>query len=168
MEQVANARFMRALTNTPSAICRAATGIARGSRSTDRDADVARKIFAAIGVAVEVDEAQIDIVTALSGSGPAFIYRVVEALAEGGAKLGLSKKVALDLAVQTARGAADLMMETGMSPDELVRMVVTPGGTTAAGLDVMKKLGTKESLISAIEAASRRGEEMAREFGSDH
>ncbi|MEY2543995.1 MAG: pyrroline-5-carboxylate reductase, partial [Verrucomicrobiota bacterium] len=163
MEKVANARFMRALTNTPSAICRAATGIARGSRSTNEDVDLAKKIFGAVGVVVEVDEEQIDAVTALSGSGPAFVYTMIEALAAGGTKMGLPADVALKLAAQTVLGAAEIMIESKMSPEELVKMVVTPGGTTAAGLAVMEKLGTSESLIAAIEAATKRGQEMAKE-----
>jgi pyrroline-5-carboxylate reductase len=163
MEKIVNARFMRALTNTPSTICRAATGIARGSRSTTEDVDLATKIFGAIGVVVEVGEEQIDAVTALSGSGPAFVYTVIEALAKGGTKMGLSDEVALKLAAQTVLGAAALMQESKMSPEELVKMVVTPGGTTAAGLSAMEKLGTSESLIAAVEAATKRGQEMARE-----
>ena len=163
MEKVCDARIMRALTNTPSAICRAATGITRGNRSTNEDVDLVEKIFSAIGVEVEVDEQQLDIVTALSGSGPAFIYTVVEALAAGGTKLGLANDVAMELAIQTARGAAEIMLESKMSPEELRRMVVTPGGTTAAGLAVMEKLGTSESLIAAVETATKRGQEMAKE-----
>jgi pyrroline-5-carboxylate reductase len=163
MEKIPNVRFMRALTNTPSAICRAATGFSRGSRSTTDDVDLAKKIFSAIGVVVEIDESHIDIVTALSGSGPAFIYTVIEALAAGGTKLGLANDVAMELAIQTARGAAEIMRETEMSPEELRRMVVTPGGTTAAGLAVMEKLGTSKSLIAAVEAATKRGQEMAKE-----
>jgi len=163
MEKIANARFMRALTNTPSAICRAATGITRGSRTTNEDVDLAKKIFGAIGVVVEVEEEQIDAVTALSGSGPAFVYTVIEALAAGGTKMGLSDDVALKLAAETVLGAAQLMIESKMSPEELRKMVVTPGGTTAAGLGLMENLGTKESLIAAIEAATKRGREMAKE-----
>lgn len=163
MEKIVNARFMRALTNTPSTISRAATGIARGSRSTTEDVDLAKKIFGAIGVAVEVEEEQIDAVTALSGSGPAFVYTVIEGLAKGGTKMGLSDNVALKLAAQTVLGAAQLMIESKMSPEELRKMVVTPGGTTAAGLGLMEKLGTKESLIAAVEAATKRGREMAKE-----
>jgi pyrroline-5-carboxylate reductase len=163
MENTGNARFMRALTNTPSAICQAATGIVRGSRSTTEDVDLAKQIFGTIGVVIEVEEEQIDAVTALSGSGPAFVYTVIEALAAGGTKMGLPADVALKLAAQTVLGAAQLMIESKMSPEELVKMVVTPGGTTAAGLGVMEKLGTSESLIAAIEAATKRGQEMAKE-----
>ena len=151
------------LENTPSAICRAATGISRGSRTATEDVDLAKKIFGAIGVVVEVDEEQIDAVTALSGSGPAFIYSVIEALADGGIKMGLANDVAMKLAIQTARGAAEIMLETKMSPEDLRKMVVTPGGTTAAGLAVMEKLGTSEGLIAAIEVATKRSEEMAKE-----
>ena len=163
MEKVCDARIMRALTNTPSAICRAATGITRGKRSKNEDVDFMKKIFGAIGVVVEITEEQIDIVTALSGSGPAFIYTIVEALAAGGTKLGLANDVAMKLAIQTARGAAEIMLESKMSPEELRRMVVTPGGTTAAGLAVMEKLGTSESIVAAVETATKRGQEMARE-----
>jgi pyrroline-5-carboxylate reductase len=163
MEAVSEARFMRALTNTPSAICRAASAIARGTRSTNEDVALAQKIFSAIGVVVEIEEDQIDAVTALAGSGPAFVYTVIEALAEGGEKVGLALNVALALATQTVLGAAQLALETRKSPAELIKMVVTPGGTTASGLDMMKKLGTAKSLIAAVEAAAKRGQEMAQE-----
>ena len=163
VETISKARFMRALTNTPSAICRAATAIARGSRTTNEDVDLARKIFGAIGVVVEVEEKQIDVVTALAGSGPAFVYTVIEAMAQGGEKMGLSTEVALTLATQTVFGAAQLMSESKKSPKELIKMVVTPGGTTAAGLAAMEKLKTSEGLIAAIEAATKRGQEMAKE-----
>ena len=163
MEKIEDVRFMRALTNTPSAICHAATGIARGSRTTNEDVDLAKKIFSSIGVVVEIKEEQIDTVTALSGSGPAFIYTVIEALAAGGTKMGLRNDVAMELAMQTALGAAEIMRESKMSPEELRKMVVTPGGTTAAGLAVMEKMKTSEGLIAAVEAATKRGQEMARE-----
>ncbi len=163
METKASARFMRALTNTPSAICRAATAIARGTRTTDADMELAREIFAAIGIVAEVREDQIDAVTALAGSGPAFVYTVIEALAAGGTKCGLPADVSLQLATQTVLGAAQLALESKLSPNELRKMVVTPGGTTAAGLAVMEKEGTAKSLGDAVEAAARRGNEMAQE-----
>jgi pyrroline-5-carboxylate reductase len=163
MEKVAKARFMRALTNTPSAICKAATALARGTRSTSEDAELAKKIFNAIGLAVDVDEEHIDAVTALSGSGPAFVYSVIEALAEGGKKCGLGNEVALTLAAQTVLGAAELTIQSKMSPEQLRKMVVTPGGTTAAGLAEMERLCTADGLIAAVKAATRRGREMAAE-----
>lgn len=163
MEKVANARFMRAMTNTPSTVCRAATALAKSGRSTPPDLALAREIFSAIGVVVEVEEEQIDAVTGLAGSGPAFVYTVIEALAQGGEKVGLAADVALTLATQTVLGAAQLALESNLSPEELRKMVVTPGGTTAAGLAAMDKLKTPEGLIAAVEAATRRGQEMARE-----
>jgi pyrroline-5-carboxylate reductase len=163
MESATSGRIMRALTNTPSAICRAATAIARGSRSSTADLVMAKQIFGAIGAVVEVNEEQIDAVTALSGSGPAFVYTVIEALAEGGVKMGLPHEAAMILATQTVLGASALAAETKLSPEELRRMVVTPGGTTAAGLEAMEKLGTSQGLIAAVEAATKRGQEMAAE-----
>jgi pyrroline-5-carboxylate reductase len=163
MEKITHARLMRALTNTPSAICRAATAIARGTRTTDQDLKEAQKIFGAIGVVVEVAEEHIDAVTALAGSGPAFVYTVIEALAQGGTRVGLPADVSLTLATHTVLGAAQLASESGLSPEELRRMVVTPGGTTAAGLAAMEKHATAGGLIAAVEAATRRGQEMAEE-----
>jgi pyrroline-5-carboxylate reductase len=166
MESAAGGRFMRALTNTPSAICQAATGFSRGTRTTDEDVNLSRAIFGAIGIAVEVKEEQIDAVTALSGSGPAFVYAVIQALAEGGTRCGLPAEAAMMLAAQTVLGAAQLVIESGNSPEDLIKMVVTPGGTTAAGLAAMERLKTTEGLIAAVEAATKRGREMAREFSS--
>jgi pyrroline-5-carboxylate reductase len=163
MESMSEARLMRAMTNTPSAILRGATAIARGERTTPDDLSRARSIFDAVGVIVEVNEDKIDAVTALAGSGPAFVYTVIEALANGGIKTGLPSEVAAVLATHTVLGAAQLAAETGKSPEELRRMVVTPGGTTAAGLAAMEKLKTSEGLIAAVEAATKRGQEMAKE-----
>lgn len=163
MEKIANARFMRAMTNTPATVCRAATALARGARTTDGDVALAREIFSTIGVTVEVAEDQIDAVTALAGSGPAFVYTVIEALAQGGEKMGLAGDAALALATQTVLGAAQLATESKLSPEELRKMVVTPGGTTAAGLAAMEKFKTAEGLIAAVEAAANRGREMAQE-----
>ncbi len=161
MEAVGNARFLRAMTNTPSAICRAATALARGSRSTDEDVAQVRDVFSAVGVVVTVEEENIDAVTALAGSGPAFVYTVIEALADGGKATGLPDDVALRLATQTVLGAAQLALESNASPEELRRMVITPGGTTAAGLAAMEQHGTTDGLIAAVEAAAARGREMA-------
>jgi pyrroline-5-carboxylate reductase len=163
MEKIAAAHYMRALTNTPAAVCRAATALAKGKRITQAELSVAREIFGAIGTVVDVAEEQIDAVTALSGSGPAFVYTVIEALAHGGEKMGLNAKAALALATQTVLGAAHLAGETKMSPEALRKMVVTPGGTTAAGLAKMDEHKTADGLIAAVEAAAKRGAEMARE-----
>ncbi len=160
MEEQGNARFMRAMTNTPAAVCQAATAIARGARTTEEDFARAREIFSSIGTVVEVQEDQIDAVTALGGSGPAFVYSVIEALAVGGTKCGLPAEVALALATQTVRGAAQLALESGRTPDELRAMVITPGGTTAAGLAAMEKMGTVAGVCAAVEAANARAKEL--------
>jgi pyrroline-5-carboxylate reductase len=161
MEPTGHARIMRAMTNTPSAIARGATAIAPGSRTTNEDLKAAQAIFNAIGLAVVVDDKHIDAVTALAGSGPAFVYTVIEALAEGAKREGMPGDVALKLATQTVLGASQLAAETGSSPEELRRMVITPGGTTAAGLAAMEKRQTAEGLMEAVQAAAARGREMA-------
>jgi pyrroline-5-carboxylate reductase len=164
IEAVTPARVMRVMTNTPSAIGRAASALAAGSRTTSEDRKKVRAIFSAIGIAVELDENQIDAVTALSGSGPAFVYRIIEALAAGAIKAGLKNKDdALKLAAQMVSGAAELLLTSGKTPEELVRMVVTPGGTTAAGLNVMQQRSTADGISAAVEAAATRGREMAKE-----
>lgn len=161
MEKKGMARFLRAMTNTPASVCQAATAIARGSRTTDADLERARAIFSAIGTVVEVSENQIDAVTALAGSGPAFVYTVIEALAAGGAKCGLPAEVSLGLATQTVRGAAQLALESKLSPEELRRMVITPGGTTAAGLTTMEENRTAAGISAAVVAAAARAKELA-------
>ncbi|MEO8045495.1 MAG: pyrroline-5-carboxylate reductase [Spartobacteria bacterium] len=160
MEEKAKARFMRAMTNTPAAVCQAATALARGARTTEEDFARAREIFSAIGFVAEVEEEQIDAVTALAGSGPAFVYTVIEALAAGGKNCGLPAETSLGLATQTVRGAAQLALESKLLPEELRRMVITPGGTTAAGLAEMEKRETAAGLAAAVEKAAARGREM--------
>lgn len=162
MEDLSGARFLRVMTNTPSAIMRGATAFAPGSRTTMEDLALIKKIFGAIGVALQVREENIDAVTALAGSGPAFVYSVIEALADGGKETGLPAEIALALATQTVLGASQLAAESNLSPEELRLMVITPGGTTAAGLEAMKKHGTSEGLIAAVQAASARGAEMSK------
>jgi len=167
MEKSARARFLRALTNTPSAIGSAATAVAFSSHSSSADKELAKKLFGSIGVVVEVEEKYMDAVTALSGSGPAFVYTVIEGLAEGGKRCGLPAEVAFALASQTVLGAARLAIESNLSPEALRRMVVTPGGTTAAGLAELDKFGTMDGLIAAVEAAARRSRELAEETARD-
>ena len=164
MEKAAGARFMRVMTNTPSAIGRAATGLAAGARTTAGDIAHARNIFSAIGIVVEVREEDIDVVTALAGSGPAFVYSMIEALAKGATNAGLADEVALALSTQTVLGAAELAKSSKLSPEELRAMVVTPGGTTAAGLAKMQEYRVNEALAAAVEAAAQRGREMAKEY----
>ncbi len=163
MEAASDGRFMRVMTNIPSALGEGASAFARGSRTTDEDVQQVRATFGAIGVIVEVPEEQIDAVTALAGSGPAFVYSVIEALAKGGEQEGLSPDTALALATHTVLGAARYASTSDATPEELRRMVITPGGTTAAGLDAMSRRGTLDGLIEAVAAAAARGREMAQE-----
>src|SRR5437588_7504934 len=163
MEVVTPARIMRVLTNTPSAIGRAASAFAAGPRATEQDREKIRTMFGTIGLVVEVDDEQIDAVTPLAGSGPAFVYAMIEALARGGEKMGLHKQTSLQLAAQTALGASELMITSGKSPEALIEMVVTAGGTTAAGLRVMEERSVAAAVADAVEAATKRGQEMARE-----
>ena len=163
MEEITPARIMRVLTNTPSAIGRGVSAFASGPRATEQDREKIRMMFGAIGLVVEVDDEQIDAATALAGGGPAFVYAMIEALARGGEKMRLNKQASLQLAAQTALGAAEMMITSGKSPAELVKMVVSPGGTTAAGLRVMEERSVADALADAVEAATKRGQEMARE-----
>jgi pyrroline-5-carboxylate reductase len=164
MEAATPARVMRVLTNTPSALGLAASALASGGRATDQDCEKIRAMFHAIGLVVQVDDEQMDAVTALAGSGPAFVYAMIEALAHGGEKMGLRSKAALQLAAQTTVGASEMMITSEKSPADLIKMVVTPGGTTAAGLRVMEERSVADALADAVEAATRRGQEMAKEF----
>jgi pyrroline-5-carboxylate reductase len=163
MEAESDARFMRVMTNIPSALGEGASALARGARTTEQDVEQTRAIFGAIGVIVEVPEDQIDAVTALAGSGPAFVYSVIEALAKGGEREGLSADTALSLATHTVLGAARYASVSDATPEELRKMVITPGGTTAAGLAAMEKLRTTDGLIEAVCAAAARGREMAHQ-----
>jgi pyrroline-5-carboxylate reductase len=162
MEAAAPARFLRVMTNIPSALGEGATALARGSRTTEQDVAQVRAMFGAIGLIVEVAEEQIDAVTALAGSGPAFVYSVIEALADGGQREGLAADAALALAIHTVLGAARFAATSDATPEELRRMVITPGGTTAAGLEAMAKHGTTTGLMAAVQAAAARGREMAK------
>ncbi len=163
MEAVTPARVMRVMTNTPSAIGRAATAFSAGARATVNDRQKIGDMFNAIGTAVEVTDEQIDVVTALAGSGPAFIYSMIQALASGASNEGLAPEAALKLAAQMTLGAAELALTSGKSPKELINMVVTPGGTTAAGLRVMEERKTADAISAAVQAATARGREIARE-----
>ena len=162
MEAAGPARFLRVMTNIPSALGEGASALARGARTTEPDVAQVRAMFGAIGLIVEVGEEQIDAVTALAGSGPAFVYSVIEALAEGGQREGLAADAALALATHTVLGAARFAATSSATPEELRRMVITPGGTTAAGLEAMSKSGTTAGLVAAVQAAAARGREMAK------
>jgi pyrroline-5-carboxylate reductase len=161
-------RVVRAMPNTAAIALAGATGIAPGSRATQDDIDVTQTLFAAIGRSVVLDESLIDAVTGLSGSGPAYVMVMIEALADGGVKVGLHRDTALLLAAQTVYGSAKLLLETGEHPGRLKDMVTSPGGTAIAGLHTLESGGLRRTLIDAVDSATKRavelGEQMAKKL----
>jgi pyrroline-5-carboxylate reductase len=163
-----SARVVRTMPNTPATVDAGATAIARGTHATDEDLDTARALFSAVGRVVTLDESLLDAVTGLSGSGPAYVMLMIEALADGGVKVGLHRDTALLLAAQTVYGSAKLLLETGEHPGRLKDMVTSPGGTAIAGLHTLESGGLRRTLIDAVEAATTRaatlGEQMAKKL----
>jgi pyrroline-5-carboxylate reductase len=155
-------RLIRAMPNTPALIGKGAAGYCLGSNATGDDAKTARCLLEAVGLAVEVPERLMDAVTGLSGSGPAYVYLMIEALADGGVCAGLPRADALRLATQTVIGAACMVQETGEHPAILKDMVTSPGGTTIAGLAALERHGVRSALIEAVGAASRRATELGQ------
>lgn len=151
-------RVVRSMPNTPATVLAGATALAAGSHATAEDMQTARTLFEAVGRVVALDESQLDAVTGLSGSGPAYVMLIIEALADGGVKVGLHRDVALLLAAQTVFGSAKLLLETGEHPGRLKDMVTSPGGTAIAGLHTLESGGLRRTLIDAVEAASLRAE----------
>jgi pyrroline-5-carboxylate reductase len=162
------ARVVRAMPNTAAIALAAATAIAPGTHATSEDMLVARALFEAVGRCAVLDETLLDAVTGLSGSGPAYVMVMIEALADGGVKVGLGRDTALMLAAQTVYGAAKLQLETGEHPGRLKDMVTSPGGTAIAGLHTLEAGGLRRTLIDAVEAAATRsaqlGEQMAKKL----
>jgi pyrroline-5-carboxylate reductase len=153
-------RVVRAMPNTPALVDAAATAIARGEHARESDLDDAKKIFDAIGITVILDESQLDAVTGLSGSGPAYVFLILEALSDAGVKVGLSRRTAQLLAAQTLLGSAKLLIETNEHPGRLKDMVTSPGGTAITGLHTLENGGVRTTLINAVEAATKRSREL--------
>lgn len=157
-----DARLVRVMPNTPCLIGQSASGYCLGPRTTPADAQLLGHLLGAVGKAFAVDEKLLDAVTGLSGSGPAFVYVMIEALADGGVRMGLTREVAMALAAQTVRGAAQMVLETGDHPAVLKDRVASPGGTTIAGLQALETGGLRGTLMSAVEAATRRSIELGQ------
>lgn len=155
-------RIVRAMPNTPMLVGEGATALAAGPRAGEEDLRWAESLFAASGATVLLDEAQMDAVTAVSGSGPAYFFYLIEAMIEAGVEEGLSPETARTLAVRTCAGAAALLAETGEAPEELRRRVTSPGGTTEQAVSRLKADSVLESLIRAVRAAAERSRELGR------
>lgn len=158
------ARIVRAMPNTPCLVGQGATGIAGGEHATKDDVTLATALFESVGLTAVLDETLLDAVTGLSGSGPAYIFLIIEALSDAGVKVGLSRHVALKLAAQTVLGSARLLLETGTHPGELKDQVTSPGGTAIAGLHTLEAGGLRTTLIDAVEAATNRARELGEQF----
>jgi pyrroline-5-carboxylate reductase len=156
------ARLVRVMPNTPCLIGQSASGYCLGPRATPADGQLVAQLLGAVGRAYAVDEKLLDAVTGLSGSGPAFVYVIIEALSDGGVRMGLPRDVATALAAQTVRGAAQMVLETGEHPGVLKDRVASPGGTTIAGLAALESAGLRGTLMAAVEAATRRSIELGQ------
>ncbi|MSN24886.1 MAG: pyrroline-5-carboxylate reductase [Geobacter sp.] len=154
-------RVIRTMPNTPALIGAGATAICAGRKTSSSDLDLARQIFTLTGSAVCVEEKMMDAVTGLSGSGPAYVFTFIEALADAGVKNGLPRDVAAQLAAQTVLGAARMVVETGEHPTLLKEKVTSPGGTTIAGLHALEIGGFRGVAMNAVDAACSRSKELA-------
>jgi pyrroline-5-carboxylate reductase len=161
----ASARVVRSMSNTPALVGAGASAIAGGDGTTSDDLDWAESILGAVGLVVRVSEPQLDAVTGLSGSGPAYVFLVAEALTEAGVLVGLTRDVAAALVIQTLLGSATLLAGSDDGPEALRAAVTSPGGTTAAGIRALEQAGVRSAFIDAVVAASERSRELGR--GSD-
>jgi len=164
---LASERVIRVMPNTPCLIGCGAAGYAAGNAATDDDTQLVAKLLGAVGIAFQVAENQLDAVTGLSGSGPAYVYTMIEAMSDGGVRMGLPRVTATALAAQTVYGAAKMVLETAEHPGVLKDRVTSPGGTTITGLQVLEQHGLRSALIDAVEAATLRSQELgSQELGS--
>ena len=159
-------RVLRAMPNIGSAVRSSATALATGRFADEGDATVATELLQAVGEVVRVPESMLDAVTALAGSGPAYVYLLMEAMAEAAATLGLPEAVARRLIPQTVFGAARLARESEQTPAELRAAVSSPGGTTVAGVRVLEDAGFRQALVAAVGAAAARSRELGRQWQS--
>lgn len=162
-QQFRASRLIRVMPNTPCLVGAGASAFCLGGNASDEDADCVRGLLDSVGVVVQLAEKQLDAVTGLSGSGPAFVYQVIEALSDAGVSVGLTRNVAQTLAAQTVLGAAKMVTDTGEHPAVLKDRVASPGGTTIAGLRALEAAGLRAALIDAVVAATKRSEELGKQ-----
>lgn len=158
----AGVRVIRVMPNTPALVNASATGFALGKSARAEDGKLAQRLFSAVGQAFPLKEALLDAVTGLSGSGPAYVYVIIEALSDGGVAAGLPRDVATRLAAQTVFGSARMVLDTGLHPGTLKDMVTSPGGTTIEGLHELEKGKLRGTLISAVRAASEKSRKLGQ------
>lgn len=155
-------RLVRVMPNTPCLVGESAAGFALGGAATAEDGQLVKELLSAVGIAAEVPEPQLDAVTGLSGSGPAYAYLMIEALSDGGVRMGLPRDVATQLAAQTLLGAARMVLETGEHPGALKDAVTSPGGTTIAGIHALEAGCFRGTVINAVQAATIRSRELGQ------
>jgi pyrroline-5-carboxylate reductase len=155
-------RVIRVMPNMPALVREGMTALASSGTVSEHDQEIARTVFQAVGRVIGVEERLMDAVTGLSGSGPAYVFQAIEALADGGVKMGLPRQTAEVLAAQTVLGAAKMVLESGEHPAKLKDRVASPGGTTIAGLHRLEEGRFRATLIGAVEAATKRSQELAR------
>lgn len=153
-------RIARVMPNTPCLVGQGAAGYAFADPALEQDAKVVEQLFSSVGIAFSVPERLLNAVTGLSGSGPAYVYMMIESLSDGGVRMGLPRQVATQLAAQTVLGAAQMVLATGEHPGVLKDRVASPAGTTIAGLQVLEKRGVRSAFIDAVEAATVRSQEL--------
>jgi pyrroline-5-carboxylate reductase len=163
-----NNPVIRAMPNIPAVIDEAATGICMGTFAREEHKEIAMQIFKSVGKVEVVLESQMDVITALSGSGPAYIYMIIEALTDGGVMMGLPRDVATRLATQTVLGSAKLVRETGIHPAVLKDQVTTPGGTTICAIKELETHGLRPMLIRAVEVATNKSKELSHVLEKIH
>jgi pyrroline-5-carboxylate reductase len=146
--------------NTPCLVRCGVSAYALGPGASAEDGQHVATLLGSVGLALELEEKLLDAVTGLSGSGPAYVFTIIEALSDGGVRAGLPRAVASRLAAQTVHGAAQMLLATGEHPAVLRDRVTSPGGTTIAGLQILEQRGLRAALIDAVEAAARRSSEL--------
>ncbi|MSU36192.1 MAG: pyrroline-5-carboxylate reductase [Pedosphaera sp.] len=156
------ARVIRVMPNTPALVGASASAYARGSAATAADVELAQRLLGSVGLALEVKEKLLDAVTGLSGSGPAYVFQIIEALSDGGVAAGLPRDIATRLAAQTLLGAAKMVLETGQHPASLKDAVCSPGGTTIEGVHELEKGGLRATLMNAVRAAAEKSARLGK------